>query len=339
MTAFNRTSGLAGRKCAGFTLIELLVVITIIGILIALLLPAVQAAREAARRLQCQNNLKQISLACIGHEELQKFYPSGGWVCNWVGDPLRGFGPSQPGGWIYSILPHIEQEQLWRLPDDGDAMNITAQQKAGAAIVCATPLAVMNCPTRRPSQVYPYTLSSYWDVRNCDTLSTVARADYAANSGDSDIGGESGDVFTTVTTYSVAGTCTWPSNQSFTGISYYRSKVTIADVSDGTSNTYMVGEKALNPDDYATGNDGGDNHSMFQGFDHDVNRWGNADCLPYQDTPGINMEFNFGSAHAAGFNMALCDGSVQVISYSIDAEVHRRLSNREDGMPINPKNL
>ena len=105
----------------GFTLVELLVVIAIIGILVALLLPAVQAAREAARKAQCMNNLKQMALGAQQHESAQGFFPTGGWGCSWTGDPDRGFTKKQPGGWIYNILPYIG-EQVAARPGEGNAL-------------------------------------------------------------------------------------------------------------------------------------------------------------------------------------------------------------------------
>ena len=318
---------------AGFTLVELLVVITIIGILIALLLPAVQAAREAARRAQCSNNLKQIGLAFLNHEQAQGFYPTGGWECNWVGDPLRGFNRNQPGGWVYNILPYVEQEALWRLPDDGDAKNITDQQKIGAAEMVQTPLGLLICPSRRPAVVYPYVDSGYFALHNSNMPANAARTDYAANAGDGSPG-EVGAVYV-VNDYSQAATFTdWGSNAYFTGISFYRSEVTAADVRNGVSNTYMVGEKFLNPDLYSNGGSGGDNGYAYQGFDRDIARWARTDCLPLQDTPGGDLMFNFGSAHAGAFNMAFCDGSVRSISYSIDGAVHSHLANRKNDQPI-----
>ena len=124
---------------------ELLVVITIIGILIALLLPAVQAAREAARQMQCKNHLKQIALGFLQHEERQKIFPSGGWNHLMLGDPDRGFGRRQPGGWEFSILPYIKQQALYDL---GKGLTGAAKATVNTQRV-QTPLGIFNCPTRR----------------------------------------------------------------------------------------------------------------------------------------------------------------------------------------------
>src|SRR5688500_4486520 len=92
---------------AGFSLVELMVAIAIIGALLGFLLPAFQAARESARRTQCQNNLKQIGLAVLNYHDQHNTFPHGGWGHEWVGVPERGIGMSQPGGWIYSTLPNL----------------------------------------------------------------------------------------------------------------------------------------------------------------------------------------------------------------------------------------
>jgi type II secretory pathway pseudopilin PulG len=134
------------------SLVELLVVITIIGILIALLLPAIQAAREAARRTQCTNHLRQIAIACLAHESANKVLPSGGWAYNWAGEPRRGFGKKQPGGWMYSILPYMDLQPLYDLGSDGDTSKKVQRIQ--------TPAATYNCPSRRSAIAYPCTFGS-----------------------------------------------------------------------------------------------------------------------------------------------------------------------------------
>ena len=117
----SRTRGAAFKN--GFTLVELLVVITIIGILIALLLPAVQAAREAARKMQCQNHLKQLALGCLAHESATHRFPTNGWGWGWTGDADRGDDWRQPGCWLFNILPYIEQQPLHDLGTGMGAWN------------------------------------------------------------------------------------------------------------------------------------------------------------------------------------------------------------------------
>src|SRR5262245_56477715 len=128
----------------GFTLVELLVVIAIIGILVALLLPAIQAAREAARRTECTNHLKQLSLGALNHENAHKFLPSGGWGFMWTGDPDRGVGATQPGGWPYSLLNFLEEGAVHAI---GAGLS-DAEKKAQTLRQKATPVPVFYCPTR-----------------------------------------------------------------------------------------------------------------------------------------------------------------------------------------------
>jgi prepilin-type N-terminal cleavage/methylation domain-containing protein/prepilin-type processing-associated H-X9-DG protein len=327
-----------------FTLVELLVVITIIGILIALLLPAVQAAREAARRAQCTSNLKQLSLGCLGHEQAVGWLPTGGWGFPWVGDPDRGFGGKQPGGWCYNILPYIEQQPLHDL---GTGATTDAQRIAANLMRVATPLNVFSCPSRRTPTVLPVgCIPNY-----CSGMTGHFSSCYAANAGECDM-----YLITSVDKYPLPGSFAagdsfnWdPAFGKFNGVCITHSTVKLADITDGASNTLLLGEKYINPDNYLTGQDGGDDWTFMSGCQDDVCRGcgvasdGTAyyPRTPMQDTPGFGGYSGgslwFGSAHNGSCNMSLCDGSVRPISYTIDPETFRRLCNRMDDLPVDGK--
>jgi prepilin-type N-terminal cleavage/methylation domain-containing protein len=320
------TSVIRVRTTAGFTLVELLVVIAIIGILIALLLPAIQAAREAARRAECSNHLKQIGMAAQLHIDAQGHFPSDGWGYRWVGDPDRGFGKNQPGGWIYNSLPYVELKALHQM---GTGLPLATKKKVLGQLT-ATPISLMNCPTRRPPNAYPAVWSSTFNAYNADWVALHARNDYACNAGDNGPLNWDGP-----TSYQDAITHQWPSWQKdLTGVSFLRSTVKPKEVRDGLSSTYFVGEKYLNPDHYRTGLDAADNLSMYEGYDWDVNRWANKDAPLLHDRPSLAAISSFGSAHANVCNFVFCDGAVHAVSYDLNVETHRRLAHRNDRMTV-----
>src|SRR3954467_9530046 len=172
-----------------FTLVEILVVIAIIGILVALLLPAIQSAREAARRSQCANNLKQIGLACLNHADAHKHWPSGGWGYDWTADANRGYGPDQPGSWIFNILAFVEEANVRNL-GKGLATTSPAFQTASTTLH-QTPIALFNCPSRRPARIYPSPWGPPGNQSICEQpwLAAVARTG-AAKSDTAPNGGE-----------------------------------------------------------------------------------------------------------------------------------------------------
>ncbi len=338
----------------GFTLVELLVVIAIIGILIALLLPAVQAARESARRSHCVNNLKQIGLAFNNYLDTQGFYPYAG---NGV-DPGRSYvdlvtgppGPANAGpapnftgrigtgrqqawSWAYQILPFMEQQALWEEADENK--------------IKATPVSYYVCPTRNRNKVF--------DVNAGGTVGLRAQIDYMANHG-----------------ASKAASNAWrmQAGTNFNGI-VGRSLETLTNfpplnthaILDGTSNTLLAGERSIYQGWW---NGGGPDSDTYRGgwitgaggtgICHITAGYGIPITTPIVDlhmtdinsaipNAGNRLTWGYrqwGSSHPAAANFVLCDGSVRQVRYQspdgtfqgVSWEIWYRLCNRKDGEPF-----
>jgi len=287
----------------GFTLVELLVVIAIIGILVALLLPAIQAARESARRTQCSNHLKQLGLGFQHHLDIYKYFPTGGNFLSYAPEydtsliPL--IAPKQRAGWGFQVLPFIEQKTIWE-GNGGQDVAECQRQAIGAKIP------TFFCPTRRapqapsagswygPSGTYPH-----------------AMTDYAGSTSDASITGGAG----VVVQVSSSGTWQGPA------------PITTASIIDGTTYTMVVGEKRLNVNALGT-MQSDDNEGYTSGWDHDTMRRVSLDPRP--DTTTNYGEERFGSSHPAGFQAVFADGAVRFISFSVDLTTFGRMGNRMD---------
>jgi hypothetical protein len=304
------------RRARGVTLVELLVVMG------AITIPAVQAARESARRTECKNHLRQIGIAVAGHEAHQRFYPTNGWGFRWVGDPDRGFGRKQPGGWIYNIVDYLEGSSARSI---GKGLPDSDKRQALSKLL-AQPRAEFACPSRRRPVLTPHSK----DVApfNAAWVLLVAKTDYAINEGDYVLAALEGP---RSFAEEASSTYRWPDVSKASGVSFQRSMIAAADIEDGLSQTYLVGEKYVSTLGYETADDPSNDQSMYCGVDWDINRW--TAGSPKQDAEQPNPVL-FGSPHAAGCHFLFCDASVRVVSYTIDVTTHMRLGNRRDGESV-----
>lgn len=288
----------------GFTVVELLVVIAIISVLVALLLPAVQSARETARRTQCASHLRQIAMGALAHQTQHEHFPNagGGW---WLGRTTAASGAPytftrQDWGAFYQILPYIEQKHIYELP--------TNDQVASHAIK------IYFCPSRRKPTITPGVGQS-----GCTHGSPRGQIDYAGNGGSGLVAGKQ---------------TTFPSGASFRqqrGVILPRlnnDKIHSAGIKDGTAYTLMFGERNFNHRGHWQNWD--ENNGYINGWDWDTIRWSYQQPAPDR-RDNSHYDRRFGSSHPFVFNAALCDGSVKPIPFNIDLAVFKNLTDRNDG--------
>jgi prepilin-type N-terminal cleavage/methylation domain-containing protein len=303
----------------GFTLIELLVVMAIIAVLVSLTVPAVMRAREASSRTQCQNNLRQMGLACIAHQGQYGYFPTAGagdlcaptFTTNSTGStPLVGW--RQDAGWAYQILPFIDAEPIWY----GGGANVTpVSSQMSYAIQPA--LKIFFCPSRRtPTQNGNYSATGfpseavYSSIKG--TTFKTGLIDYAGCNGTQvDINNKTTQNGMILSQYGASGSV--------------RNTVTTTDVLDGLSYTLMLGEKAQNSSRGGTTTNEDDlgyfaGYSGPSGSNFNAIRFTAIALPPLRDTEigsGTATGGAFGSAHPGSFHGLMGDGSIQFISYAV----------------------
>lgn len=319
-------------------------VIAIIGVLVGLLLPAVQSAREAARRMQCQNNLKQMMLATLNYESTFKQLPPG----PWDGDPAaRGGGgeaccrAATRSGWSaqYRILPFLEQDSVYDMGRDDPPYWPNRPNNANEDVVAQQLISFYYCPSRRPPTGYG--------------SAKFGRVDYAGNGGfyhgrpdsrvnfipEAPLGAPAAGTRTRTNgglRKGRQGAIIWTKEGD---------KRVLADFRDGVSNSIVWSEKSLHPLEH--GLDGGDNERWNNpGWDTDTIRWhfppksDEQTYAPDRDRGGsTNWNRYFGGAHPGGLNAAMGDGSIQFYSFTIDQAVWMHLCLIDDGEIIDAQEL
>jgi len=286
----------------GFTLVELLVVIAIIGILIALLLPAVQAARESARRMSCTNNLKQIGLALHLYHDVYRRLPPG-WSATHPnsGEP---YYLGKPGwAWSVSILPFLEQRSL----HESIRLDLPITDPANTQ-VRVTPLAVYRCPT---------------DTGNSTFIlepGAKPKPDYDPDFSATELATSNFiGVFGTIRMFDV---CSGGGNCVGNGSVVFQRGFRFADISDGLSNTYIVGERSseISASTWL---------GVLAGGDHAPGRVVGVAVTP--PNSGEKAFCNFSSRHPAGTNFLAGDGSVKLAPETINMAVYHALCTRDAG--------
>lgn len=313
----------------GFTLVELLVVIAIIGILVGLLLPAVQAAREAARRMQCTNNLKQLGLALHNYESVYKSLPSGFTTnypaSSWGTPAMQAVSQQSHWSWGAFILPYIEQQSLYTTvnPNNLEMFQVLATPVGLAALT--TPLPTFACPSD------PGPPLNNFDATQSDAPANAAAPWYnrfvTSNGTDRIAIAKSNYIMSACSSVSTTPPVAEAVFGPATGVAWLNSRCRLAQITDGTSHTIAIGERAYR---FANLNAGAGN---ALGFSSTVNTPGTSAGLKAAMTAVLGLAYNginwsannrihqprgYSSNHANGANFVFCDGSVQFLSNSID---------------------